>query len=298
MRVPRKVREDALIPTVARRALTIAAVIGLLAFMEAAMLLSVRQESQIMDEAYSLFAGYCHLTAGDFSICPAYPPLAKDVGALPLIAFRPHVPLMTSAETYSFQGGRIFLYANRADRLLFAAREAITVFPLVLALIVFLATREMFGTAPAVIALALVAFELNILAHGPLVTNDVALACCLFAAVYAFWRYVMKPNPRRLAVAGLAGGLTLAAKHSGLILFPILFSLALMELLIPPRASQESTSREGHPRDNADMPRSAGDVAMAAPGNSTGATMPRPRRLALRLLLALIVVAVISVTVL
>jgi hypothetical protein len=273
MPVPRKVREHTLISTVSRRTLTLAAVMGLLALMEAAMLLAVRQESQTSDEAYSLLAGYRHLTAGDFSICPAYPPLAKDVGALPFLAFRPRVPPMTDAEASDFRGGRIFLYANRADRLLFAARAAMTVFPLLLAVIVFLAAWEMFGLGPAFVALALIVFEPNILAHGPLVTNDAALACCLFGGVYSFWRYVVNPSPWRLAACGIAGGLTLAAKHSGIILFPILFLLAWAELLIPTWARRGSDAPEENP----------------APSRS---------RLAVRLLLALIVTAAISVAVL
>jgi hypothetical protein len=259
-------------PTFSRRTLTLAAVIGLLAVMEAAMLLSVRGESQTSDEGYNIFAGYGHLTAGNFSICPAYPPLTKDVGALPLLAFHPIVPPMTVAEISDFRGGRIFLYANRAGELLFAARAAMTVFPLLLAVLVFLATAEMFGAGPAFIALALIVFEPNFLAHGPLVTNDVALACCLFATVYAFWRYVASPNAWRLAACGIAGGLALASKHSGIIVFPILFLLALVELLIP---------------------------AGANPGTATPeAPRPNRRRLALRLLLALIVVAALSVTLL
>ena len=269
----RKVWEHTLIPAVSRRVLTLAAVIGLLALMEAAMLLAVRQESQTSDEAYSLLAGYLHLTAGDFEICPGYPPLAKEVSALPLLILRPHIPPMTDAEASDFRGGRIFLYANRADRLLFAARVAMTVFPLLLAALVFLATWEMFGSGPAFVALALIVFEPNILAHGPLVTNDLALACCLFASVYAFWRYVVTPNAWRLAACGIAGGFALAAKHSGIVLFPMLFLLALVELLIPSRSSGGS----GCPEDN---------------------PAPSRRRLALRLLLALMVVAAISVTVL
>jgi hypothetical protein len=236
--------------------------------MELVMLLSVRQESQTCDEAYSLFAGYRHLTAGDFSVCPAYPPLTKDVGALPLLAFRPQVPPMTGVEASDFQGGRIFLYANPAEQMLFAARAAMTVFPLLLALIVFLAAQEMFGAAPALIALALIAFEPNVLAHGPLMTNDVALAGCLFTAVYAFWRYVVSPRVWRLVAAGIAAGFTLAAKHSGLILFLILFLLALLELLSPEHAGQEG----------------------AAPSNR--------RRRAARLLLVLMAGAAISITVL
>jgi 4-amino-4-deoxy-L-arabinose transferase-like glycosyltransferase len=261
-----------LIPTASRRTLTLAAVVGLVAIMEAAMVLSVRQESQTSDEAYNLLAGYRHLTAGDFSICPGYPPLSKEVSALPLLVLRPRVPPMTDAEASDFRSGRIFLYANRADPLLFAARVAMTVFPLLLAVMVFLATWEMFGAGPAFTALALIVFEPNILAHGPLVTNDVALACCLFAAVYAFWRYVVKPNAWRLAACGIAGGLTLAAKHSGLILFPILFLLALAEWVM----NTEGRRRSDPPQDHLIL----------------------KRRLAVRLLLALIVTAAIAVAVL
>jgi len=240
-----------LVLAVSRRILALAAVIALLVIMEAAMLLAVRQESQTSDEAYSLLAGYLHLTAGDFSLCPGYPPLIKDVGALPFLNLRPRVPPMTNAEASDFRGGRIFLYANRADRLLFAARTAMTVFPLLLALIVFLATNEMFGLGPAFVALALIVFEPNVLAHGPLVTNDVALAACLFAAVYAFWRYVVHPSLFRLVVCGIAGGLTLATKHSGIILFPILFLLALGTLLNSVRAHRGSGLSEGQSRDAA-----------------------------------------------
>lgn len=260
-----------MIPTMSRRTLTLAAVIGLLAIMEASMLLSVHQESQIFDEAYSLFAGYCHLTTGDFSICPAYPPLSTDVGALPLLAYRPRIPPMAHAQATDFPGGRIFLYAIRADQLLFAARAGMTLFPLLLALLVFLATREMFGPTPALIALALIAFEPNVLAHGPLMTNDVAVACCLFATAYAFWRYVVNPNAWRLAVAGIAAGLTLAAKHSGLIVFPILFLLALVDFLMSAPSRPE--------------------VADGIPTDSR-------RRSAVRLFLALIAVTALSVIVL
>ncbi len=207
--------------------------------MEAAMLLSVRQESQTCDEAYNLFAGYEYLTAGDFSISPAYPPLTREVGALPLLALRPIVSPMPNGEAGDFRGGRVFVYANRAEQMLFDTRAAMTVFPLLMALLIFLAAREMFGPGPAMLALLLAAFEPNFLAHGPLLTNDVGLATCLFAAAYAFWRYVRKPGLWRLGICGIACGLTLVSKHSGLILFPILVLLAVVELATAPAAPSD-----------------------------------------------------------
>ena len=276
-------------PTISRRILTLAAVFGLLAIMEAAMLLSVHQESQTTDEAYNLFAGYSHLTAGDYSICPAYPPLAKDVCALPLLAFHPQIPPMTEADTSSFLSGRIFLYSNRVDPMLFAARAAMTIFPLLLAMLVFLAAWEMFGVGQAFIALALIVFEPSILAHGPLATNDLALACCLFAAAYAFWRYAVNPSVGRLAVAGIAAGFTLASKHSGLILFPILFLLAVVAWLTPGGAARanESGQERTNEKDEAVIDEPPKEAIVIPP--------PNPGRRALRLLLALAVVTALSI---
>ena len=299
MPVPRTLREQFLTATISRRVLMLAAMIAALTIMEAAMLLSVHQESQTSDEVYSLFAGYCQLTVGNYSICPAYPPLTKDVGALPLLFYRPVVPPMTQAETSDFRSGRIFLYSNRAELLLFAARSAMTVFPLLLAVLVFLAAWEMFGSGAALIALALIAFEPNFLAHGPLVTNDVALACCVFAAVYTFWRYVVKPGAWRLAICGIACGLTLASKHSGIMVFSILFLLAVVEWLIPPETLPNGAALRDRENDGIDIKQPSVDLATTLHEQDTHATLAPSRwRIALRLLLALTAVAAISVVVL
>ena len=83
---------------------------------------------------------------------------------------------------------RQFLYQNDADKILLRTRLAAATFTLLLALIVFLGTKEMFGTGAAFIALTLLVFDPNLLAHGALVTTDAALSCFMFASVYAFYR--------------------------------------------------------------------------------------------------------------
>jgi len=142
----------------------------------------------------------------------------------------------------SFAGGRKFLYANEADFLLSLARMAASLFTLVLALLVFQATDQMFGRGPAFLALGLFIFEPDLLGHGALVTTDMGLACCLFAAVFAFYRYVRQPTLLRLIECGFATGLVLAVKHSGVLIFPILGLLALVELWISRRTSAGSAS--------------------------------------------------------
>jgi len=126
--------------------------------------------------------------------------------------------------------GNAFLYFNDADSILFQTRLFASLFTVVLGLLLFESAYVIFGVGPAVIALTLFVFEPNVLAHGFLVTTDMGLACCLYATVYAFYLYLEKGTKRRLVVTGILAGATLATKHSGLIVFPVLTALALTEL--------------------------------------------------------------------
>jgi tetratricopeptide (TPR) repeat protein len=64
-----------------------------------------------------------------------------------------------------------------------------------------------------------------------LVTTDIGVTLGLFLGVGSFYFYLKKPSALRLVGAGLATGLCLGAKHSGILIFPMLFLLVLAELL-------------------------------------------------------------------
>jgi hypothetical protein len=100
----------------------------------------------------------------------------------------------------------------------------------------------MFGTAAGFVALVLLVFDPNQLAHGAFVTTDTGLTCFLLASVYAFYRFVKRPTIWRLVLVGLAAGFALAAKHTGILVFPILLVLALCEWSL--RRKAESSSEE------------------------------------------------------
>ena len=195
---------------------------------------SIRRESQTWDEGCHIFAGYSYWARSDFAVNPEHPPLVKLLAALPLLPLRLQAPPLRTklfSKEDDFTSAETFLYSNGADRVLFRTRIAASLLTLLLAILVFLAAHEMFGELAAFVALVLFVLEPNILAHGALVTTDMGIACFLFATVYAFYRYVKKPSRKRLAVVAVAAGLTLAAKHSGILVFPILVVLALRELL-------------------------------------------------------------------
>jgi 4-amino-4-deoxy-L-arabinose transferase-like glycosyltransferase len=204
------------------------------AALAAQLALSSSRQSQTGDEGCHLFAGYRYWTRADFGLNPEHPPLLKLVAAIPLLGRPLALPPEAegSSKTDCFFGAADFLYKNDADRLLFRARMAASAFTLLLAACVFLAADRFFGLGAAAIALALFAVEPSILAHGALVTTDMAVTCGIFAATYTFARYAEHPSILRLLACGLAAGCALVSKHSGILVLPILAALAGGEILL------------------------------------------------------------------
>jgi dolichyl-phosphate-mannose--protein O-mannosyl transferase len=208
-----------------------AGVAGLLILLALQLILSVRRESQTWDEANHIYAGYRSLTHADFGLNPEHPPLLKMLATVPLLSLPLNTPELQSRyfKEEAFLGGKDFLYRNDADKILFRTRIAAATLTLLLALLVFLGAREMFGTGAAFIALALLTLEPNLLAHGALVTTDAGLSCFMFAGIYAFYRYVKAPSISRLAIVGISAGLALAVKHTGVLVLPMLLLLVMCE---------------------------------------------------------------------
>ena len=212
------------------------AVVLLLAVMTGEVLSTIQQQSLTWDEGDHIFAGYESWKTKDFGLNPEHPPMVKLLATIPLLGLPLKVPALQGRffKDEAYYDGRALLFGNApqysANTLVFRARLLPGLFTLALALLVFAAGREMFGTRAGLLAMTLFAFEPNLLAHGAYVTTDMALSCTMFAAVYAFYRYAKQPTWTRLLIVGIAAGLCLAAKHSSVILLPILVALALGEI--------------------------------------------------------------------
>jgi len=219
---------------------TAAAVVAILLCMIFQVAFSIRQQSSTWDECDHLFAGYMSLKAHDFALNPEHPPLAKMVAALPLLPLRLRVapPQGRYFKDEAYFRGRELVYRNgpanggsyTADTLFFRARMAIFVFTILLGIALFLALSEMDSSLTGLIALLLLAFEPSILTNAAIITTDAAVTSTLFIAVYALYRYRRSPSKLRLIVAGLCSGAALAAKHSAILLLPILFALLAGEV--------------------------------------------------------------------
>ncbi len=197
----------------------------------------IRQESLTWDEGDHIFAGYMSWKTGDFGFNPEHPPLMKSLATIPLLGLPLKVPADQHREfkQEAYFDGRELLFGNApaysAESLTLRVRLAAGIVALLLAVVVFLTASEMFGAGAGLLALAILTFDPNVLAHSALVTTDAGVSCFFLASVYAFYRYVKAPSAGRLAVVGLAAGLGLASKHSAVLLLPMLGSLALLEVV-------------------------------------------------------------------
>ncbi len=212
------------------------------------LFLSVRQLSETSDESTHIYAGYRFLKCGDLDFSREHPPLARVVAAAPLLSMGlkldcspvntiPQFSWRNMYETADSNARAMtahgWLYSQDDWRtVLFRARIAASAFTVGLLLLVWTAARRMFGLTTAIIATILLVFEPTVLATGALVMTDMPSACTLFFAVFAFYLWARNRTVPFLLLAGLATGLALIAKHSGVLVIPILCVLALADAYI------------------------------------------------------------------
>ena len=206
----------------------------------------VHRESLTFDEDDHMFAGYMMWKAHDYGLNPEHPPLVKLVAAVPIL----HEPMWVPPPRQGFfkdvayGSGRDWLARNdgASQRLVFRMRASAELVAVGLCLAVFVAARAWFGEVAGILALVLVVFDPNVLANSALVTTDVGVSCFFVAAVFAFYRYAIKPSATRLCIAGVASGLLLATKHSGILLAPMLLLLMGWEVFAAGRGERKRTA--------------------------------------------------------
>jgi 4-amino-4-deoxy-L-arabinose transferase-like glycosyltransferase len=190
------------------------------------------------DEILHLTAGYSYWEQNDYRLQPENGTLAMRAAALPLLAMDLKFPSLASEDwKHSFVPdiGREFFYGlgNPLDRMLLAGRAMMALFGVFTAWLVWRWSRRLFGETAGLVSLALAAFCPALLAHGGLVTSDMALTACLFAVVTAFWRVIHVVTWGRLLATVLAGGAVLLAKMSGVLAAPMLAVLLVLRWLRP-----------------------------------------------------------------
>ncbi|SEG44698.1 Dolichyl-phosphate-mannose-protein mannosyltransferase [Bryocella elongata] len=202
---------------------------------------AIRGQSLTWDEGDHIFAGYSQWKTHDYGLNPEHPPMVKMVATLPLLSLPLKVPQLQGRDfkLEAYLDGRELLFRNgaasgghyEARDLTLRVRLFAMVFGLFGALVVFCTAREMFSPLAGLAALAVFVFDPTVLAHSAYVTTDMAASGTMLATVYCFWRWSQRPTLGRLAVTGVAAGFSLAAKHSTVLLVPMLVTLAVVVVI-------------------------------------------------------------------
>jgi len=191
----------------------------------------MKQISLTMDELAHIPAGYSYLNQHDYRINPEHPPLAKDLSAIPLIFMHLNFPKNCSCwqkninAQWTLGNKFIFHSGNDADEIIFWARIPMILFLIFLGWFLFYATKDLFGNRVSLLVLTFFAFSPSFLAHGRLVTTDVAATLGFVLATYFWLKFLRKPSLRNIIIAGLILGISLLMKFSLILFLP--FSLII-----------------------------------------------------------------------
>lgn len=196
---------------------------------------SIPRLSITFDEDFHIAAGYSVWRTGDWRMIWDNPSLIKLWMSWPQL-LSPYVP--HPQDVTGWAEGTLDPFAhNQAwrsiaiDAWVVPARITITWLAVLLGAVLFRWASDWFGPRGGLLALLLFAFDPNILTHAALATLDLGVTCFIFVAMYALQRCLF----RRVKwsdwiVAGIALGLALTAKISGLILVPISAGLILLQV--------------------------------------------------------------------
>jgi putative flippase GtrA len=203
---------------------------------------SAATDSITTDEIPHISAGYSYLTSQRMLLNLEHPPLAKILAAIPLTTLNLNTPSPDAVAEEVKSGGLpswmiqwkwgyqfVFSQKISPETIVFLARIPMVLLFILTAWFVYLLGKEIFGSKAGLVALLLLSFSPNFLAHGRLVTTDVGATFGFVSTIYFLYRYLMKGRKRRdLIWTGIFLGIANLLKFSGLFLYPIIGILAFL----------------------------------------------------------------------
>ncbi|MBN2003417.1 MAG: glycosyltransferase family 39 protein, partial [Anaerolineae bacterium] len=205
--------------------------------------------SATIDEGFHITSGYEYLRTGHLRLFDEHTPLVKALFAWPLF-FVPD--LAPPEQTAGYAGGNLIAAAQETvlayrplDRVIVACRIPVALLTLLLAASVCRWATRLGGAWAGLLALALFAFDPNLLAHGSLATTDMGATAFVFWATLGLADYLRNPTQRGWWQAALLLGLALGTKLTALMLLPVNGVLMLLSPGIPasPRPSLNALAR-------------------------------------------------------
>lgn len=213
---------------------------------------ATRLDSFDLDEAYHITAGVTYFRLGDYRLNPEHPPLIKlwvgafltpDIFKTP--TFRPLFEKWDErhfTETVVFTENDPDVVQRRVRIVMFALNGMLL---LAFALALWRAFGNEIGPVMAAGALAFLVIDPTIAAHLPVVLTDLPVALLGATAVLLAWSAFRWGRISDVLLAGLTLGLTLGAKHTGLI---VIVATAILGAILSLRkkGNRSRRSRLGH----------------------------------------------------
>lgn len=176
------------------------------------------------DEVTYIGSGFRHLH-GDFRIDPDHPPLAKMIGALPLLGLRPAMEEVRPDDDQDGWSYRFIQQRNASLSIVRVARVSALVLTLLFVGLLWAWARAVGGADAGLLALASAAFQPGFLAHGHLVTMDMACAFFMLLSSWCYWRFERRPDAWRAVALALSLACAWLSRSTTLVLLPILVVL-------------------------------------------------------------------------
>jgi hypothetical protein len=201
------------------------------------------QKCATFDEPLALVSAWVQTHDLDFRVGPENPPLYKYIIGLSLYGLDLRIDRGSPAwnRMLTDMNSNIWFVSDvlwrrpqhDVDRLLNHARSCMIALAVVLGIIIAWWAWRLRGPAAAVVALALFCFDPNILAHAPLLKNDLPLALVFTTLMAGIWLLGERATVVRWAGVSLLLGAALTTKFSGVFGIPVLGAALLLRAIIP-----------------------------------------------------------------
>lgn len=200
---------------------------------------SLRGDSPTIDEQNHIARGLAFLRTGDPRLSLEHPPLVNSLSALPLLTM-PELRLPIDHPSwerregwYEFADLFFWQYNHDVTRIVFLARLPIVYLLIFLSLAAYRFASSLWGRISATLAMGLILFEPNLLAHGRYATTDLGGTFFVFLATFTIWwmwQIADRWNWFRWLLATVAIGLALGSKLSSIGFVIIWGVLAILPL--------------------------------------------------------------------
>ena len=197
------------------------ATVGLICLSVVRSAVATRTDGFTIDDAYHITAGVFYAKTGNFNLNPEHPPLVKLwVGANVAKNFKlpPTRQLADKFDERNFTESAVFV-ENNPDQVRARARWSMYALNALLLLFFAFSVSRSLGSAVALGAIGFLAIDPTVSAHLPVVLTDLPVAVLGVAAVLFSERAFRTGSWIDTCFAVVALGLTLGAKHSGLVIF-------------------------------------------------------------------------------